>query len=150
MDQYIKTIHGGSQPQPQPTVNRMPPPPMQQQIDPRMIAAVLAQMQMGQQQPMSQQDTIVIQNAPEPPPVVISGETDPFQQQAQNFSRSPLGQAMIHGKQACGYQNVEADELMNPIIAQTAEVLAQAMGYAAANDPNKPGAQFGTYRPYGG
>jgi len=145
---YQKQVIGGGQPQPQPQVNRMAPPPIQQQIDPRMIAAVLQQMQMGQQTPMSGNDGITIVNRPEPPAVVVSGEVDPFQQQAQNFSRSPLGQAMIHGKQACGYQNVEADERMNPIIAQTAEVLAQAMGYAAANDPNKPGAQYGQYTPY--
>ena len=142
---FIKTVHGGSQPMPQ--INHMPPPPQAQQIDPRMVAAVLQQMQMGQQTPMSQQDTIIINNRPEPPPVVVSGEVEPGQMAAQNFSRSSIGQAMIHGKQACGYQNVAADERMNPIIAQTAEILSQALGYSA--DPNQPGiGQY--YRPYGG
>ena len=49
-------------------------------------------------------DGIQIINAPEPPPVVVSGEVDPFQQQALNLSRSPLDQKMIHGEeQPCGY-----------------------------------------------
>jgi len=121
-----------------------------QQIDPRMIAAVLQQMQMGNQPQMSGSDGINIVNAPEPPPVVVSGQTDPFQQQAIDFSRSGLGQAMIHSNQPCGYQSVSEDENMNALIRQrTAEVLSTALGYAASNDPNQPGAQYGNgYIPY--
>ncbi|WP_216725571.1 hypothetical protein [Synechococcus sp. WH 8016] len=121
-----------------PQVRQMAPAP--QPVDPRLVAQVLQQMQLQQQQPMSQHDSIVIQNRPEPPAVVVSGEVDPFQQQAINLTRSPLGQKMVHGAD-CGYQQVAADEAMNPLIAATAQVIQQAFGQAQ-------GGQGTNYVPY--
>lgn len=140
MDGYVKTVHG-NQPQPPAYTKQMGPAP--QPVDPRLVAQVLQQMQHMGEAPMSRSDSVVIHNGPEPQAVVIQGDVDPHQANAIQFSRSPVGQAMIHGNQACGYQNVEADEHLNSLIRQrTAEVLSTALGYGNAGDMRVP---FGGY-----
>jgi hypothetical protein len=136
MDGYVKTLHG-NQPQPPAYTKQMGPAP--NPVDPRLVAQVLQQMQHMGEAPMSRSDSVVIHNRPDAPAVVVRGDTDPFQQHALDFSRSDIGQAMIHGNQACGYQNVEADEHLNSLIRQrTAEVLSTALGYANVGDMSVP------------
>jgi hypothetical protein len=140
MHDFVKTVHG-NQPQPPAHTKQMGPPP--QPVDPRLVAQVLQQMQHMGEAPMSRSDSVVIHNRPEPQAVVVQGDTDPFQAQAIEFSRSPVGQVMIHGNQACGYQSAEHDEQLNALIRQkTAEVLATAMGYG---NPNDMGTPYGGY-----
>ena len=107
-------------------VKQMPMPPAHQQIDPRLVAAMLEQMQMGQQTPMSNTDSIHITNMPSESDVIGINVVDPHQQNAIAFSRSALGQELIEKQ-----RGVEMPE-RESVVRRTSDVFGQALG---ANRP---------------
>lgn len=102
-------------------VKQMPMPPAQQQIDPRLVAAMLEQMQMAQQVPMSRTDSVVIHNKPEDHDVIGINVVDPHQQNAIAFSRSAMGQELIEKQRGVEMPNREG------VVRRTSDVFGQAL-----------------------
>lgn len=105
-----------------PYVKQMAPPPAHQQIDPRMVAAMLEQMQMAQQTPMSRTDSVVIHNRPEETDVIGYNVVDPHQQNAIAFSRSAMGQDIIERQ-----RGVDMPSPRERVVKKTSDVFGQAL-----------------------
>ena len=122
--------------QPPATVKQMAPAP--QPIDPRMLAAALQQMGAMQQTPMSGNDGVNITISIEPQgEVTATNYVDAYAQQAEDFSRSDLGQRLTHGYED-GF-NAEHE----PIRKRATEILSDHLGF---RDQNQVGDQ-GFYDP---
>ena len=119
--------------QPPATVKQMAPAP--QPVDPRMLAAAMQQMGAMQQAPMSTGDgvSITITIDPHDNDVHANNYVDAYQQQADNFSRSDLGQRLSHGYED-GF-----NEDHQPIRKRAAEILSDHLGFRPQDQVGDPG-----------
>lgn len=122
-----------SRPQPPAQVKQMAP--MQEQMDPRLVDRAARELQMRHQQPMSAEDGVNITISVNDQPVVGIGVQPASEQQAQQFSRTPLGRQLSSSMQIA--PGPEAGEYVKK---RSADILSEVL--ANATDPNLYGGGY--------